>query len=150
MSPVNPGPSAPTVTRGNSIAVLPFANLSPDAENAFFADGIHDNLLTQLSKISALRVISRTSVMGYRDRAQNLRQIGEELGVANIVEGGVQRAGGFLRINVQLIDAQTDENIWAESYDRELTTENIFAIQSEITSAISAALQANLLPQEIA
>ncbi len=132
-----------------SIAVLPFANRSADAdESTFFSDGIHDDLLTHLSKIRELKVISRTSVMGYRDTEKNMRQIGEELGVANILEGGVQRAGNRVRINAQLIDAQTDEHIWAEIFDRELTAENIFDIQQDISLAIAAALEAELSTQE--
>ncbi|MFT5139028.1 MAG: TolB-like protein/Tfp pilus assembly protein PilF [Lysobacterales bacterium] len=132
-----------------SIAVIPFQNRSANEENAeFFSDGVHDELLTNLSKISALKVISRTSVMSYRDTTKNLRQIGEELGVANILEGGVQRAGNTVRINVQLINATTDEHIWADIYDRELTAENIFAIQSEIAEAIAVALKATLSPGE--
>jgi len=132
-----------------SIAVLPFQNRSANEENAaFFSDGVHDELLTDLSKIKALKVISRTSVMNYRDTTKNLRQVGEELGVANILEGGVQRAGDRVRINVQLIDAKTDELLWADIFDRQLTATNIFLIQSEIATAIANALQASLLPNE--
>lgn len=132
-----------------SIAVLPFQNRSANEENAaFFADGIHDELLTNLSGIKALKVISRTSVMNYRDTAKNLRQVGKELGVATILEGGVQRAGDRVRIMVQLIDAKTDRNLWAETYDRQLTATNLFIIQSEISLAIADALRANLLPIE--
>jgi len=131
-----------------SIAVLPLDNLSPDPENAFFADGIHGDLLTQLSKIGSLKVISRTSVMEYRDSPKNMREIGQELGVATILEGDVRRAGGTVRINVQLIDAETDEHLWAETYDRELTAENVFAIQADIATNIAAALKAELLPAE--
>ncbi len=106
-----------------SIAVLPFSNESAAEENAeFFANGIHDNLLTQLAKIRSLKVISRTSVMEYRDTTKNMRQIGQELGVATILEGGVRRAGDVVQINVQLINVETDEHLWAEIYDRELTT----------------------------
>jgi TolB-like protein/cytochrome c-type biogenesis protein CcmH/NrfG len=133
-----------------SIAVLPFTNRSPDANDAYFTDGVHDDLLTQLAKIEAFSVISRTSVMEYRDTAKNLKQIGEELGVANIMEGAVQRAGNRVRINVQLIDAISDEHLWAEVYDRELTTENLFDIQSEIAQAIANALHATLSDTEIA
>jgi len=133
-----------------SIAVLPFTNRSPNADDAYFTDGIHDDLLTQLAKIEAFSVISRTSVMEYRDTSKNLKQIGTELGVANIMEGAVQRAGSRVRINVQLIDAASDEHLWAEVYDRELTTENLFDIQSEIAVAIAGALQATLTDSEIA
>jgi TolB-like protein/Flp pilus assembly protein TadD len=132
-----------------SIAVIPFRNRSENEENAeFFSDGVHDELLTNLSKIKELKVISRTSVMNYRDTTKNMKQIGEELGVANILEGGVQRAGNTVRINVQLIDAATDEHLWAKVYDRQLTAENIFAIQTEIAHAIASALEATLSPRE--
>jgi TolB-like protein/Tfp pilus assembly protein PilF len=144
----NEANATPAPTR-KSIAVLPFANRSTDAgESQFFSDGIHDDLLTHLSKINDLKVISRTSVMSYRDTQKNMRQIGQELGVATLLEGGVQRAGKRVRINAQLIDAQTDEHLWAEIFDRELTTENIFDIQQEISLAIAAALEAELSPQE--
>ena len=136
--------------RSKSIAVLPFTNRSPNADDAYFTDGVHDDLLTQLAKIGAFSVISRTSVMEYRDTAKNLKQIGEELGVGNIMEGSVQRSGSRVRINVQLIDAGTDEHMWAEIYDRELTTENLFDIQSEIAQAIATALHATLTDTEIA
>ena len=132
-----------------SVAVIPFQNRSANEENAaFFSDGVHDELLTNLSKIEDLKVISRTSVMSYRDTTKNLRQIGAELGVANILEGGVQRAGDTVRINVQLIDAASDEHLWAKVYDRRLTAANIFAIQSEIAQAIAQALEATLSPRE--
>jgi len=133
-----------------SIAVLPFTNRSPNADDVYFTDGVHDDLLTQLAKIDAFSVISRTSVLEYRDTAKNLKQIGEELGVANIMEGAVQRSGNRVRINVQLIDAGSDEHLWAEVYDRELTTENLFEIQSEIAQAIAGAMQATLTDSEIA
>ena len=133
-----------------SIAVLPFDNRSAQSEDEFFVDGIHDDILTQLAKIGALKVISRTSVMVYRDVTRNMREIGEQLGVATILEGGVQRAGDTIRINAQLIDAETDEHLWAEIYDRELTAQNIFAIQSEIATSIAEELQATLSPQEVA
>ena len=133
-----------------SIAVLPFTNRSPNADDAYFTDGVHDDLLTQLAKIDAFSVISRTSVLEYRDTAKNLKQIGEELGVGNIMEGAVQRSGNRVRINVQLIDAVSDEHLWAEVYDRELTTENLFDIQSEIARSIATALQATLTDSEIA
>ncbi|GMR14763.1 MAG: hypothetical protein BMS9Abin30_0370 [Gammaproteobacteria bacterium] len=140
------GPKAPD---RKSIAVIPFRNRSANEENtAFFSDGVHDELLTNLAKISALKVISRTSAMAYRDTTKNMRQIGEELGVANILEGGVQRAGNSVRINVQLIDAASDEHLWAKVYDRELTAENLFAIQSEIAREIANALEATLSPRE--
>jgi TolB-like protein/Tfp pilus assembly protein PilF len=136
------------VTDNKSIAVLPFANRSKSEDDAYFVDGIHDDILTQLSKITDMKVISRTSVMGYRGTTKNMKTIGEELGVATLLEGGVQRAGNQVRINVQLIDANKDEHIWGEIYDRELTTANIFAIQSEIATAIANALRATLSPEE--
>ena len=131
-----------------SIAVLPFTSRSTDPENTIFADGIHDDLLTRLANVEALKVISRTSVMEYRDTTRNLRQIAEELGVATVLEGAIQRAGNNVRINVQLIDAETDEHLWAKTYDRELTARNIFEIQSEISAEITTALKAALTPQE--
>ena len=131
-----------------SVAVLPFSNRSPDPDNQFFADGIHDDLLTRLADIDSLRVISRTSVNEYRDTTKNLRDIGTELDVTTIVEGAVQRSGDYVRITVQLIDAATDEHLWADSYDRELTTQNLFAIQSEISTQIASALRAELTPEE--
>ena len=135
-------------TEPPSIAVLPFSNRSPDPDNQFFADGIHDDLLTRLADIESLRVISRTSVNEYRNTSKNLRDIGTELDVTTIVEGAVQRSGNQVRITVQLIDAATDEHLWADSYDRELTTENLFAIQSEISTQIATALRAALTPEE--
>lgn len=151
-----PAVSAGSASAGKShaedktIAVLPFTNRSPNADDAYFTDGVHDDLLTQLAKIDAFSVISRTSVMEYKDTAKNLKQIGQELGVANILEGAVQRSGSRVRINVQLIDAGSDEHLWAEVYDRQLTTENLFDIQSEIAKSIAGALQATLTASEIA
>src|SRR5204863_6000562 len=129
-----------------SIAVLPFENLSDEKENAYFADGVQDDVLTNLSKISDLRVISRTSVMQYRRRPTNLREIGKALGVSNILEGSVRRSGNRVRINVQLIDANTDEHVWANDYDRDVT--DVFAIQSDLAREIANALQAKLSPAE--
>jgi TolB-like protein/Tfp pilus assembly protein PilF len=134
--------------RRPSIAVLPFENRSDDKEDAYFVDGIHDDILTQLSKISALRVISRTSVERFRKTDLSVQQIAQQLGVKSILEGGVQRAGDRVRINVQLIDAETDAHHWAETYDRELTVANMFAIQSELAAAIASALKASLTPAE--
>lgn len=135
--------------REKSVAILPFQNRSADEENAaFFADGVHDELLTNLSRIEALKVISRTSVAQYRDTTKTMRQIGEELGVTTLLEGGVQRAGDSIRINVQLIDAKSDQHLWAETYDRQLTAGNIFDIQTEIAMAITGALQTALSPEE--
>ncbi|MEY2919305.1 MAG: hypothetical protein RL261_610, partial [Pseudomonadota bacterium] len=133
---------------GPSIAVLPFENRSREADDAFFVDGIHDDILTQLSKVSALKVISRTSVERFRDTELPVRDIAAQLGVTSILEGGVQRGGDRVRVTVQLIDAATDTHLWAESYDRELSAENIFAIQSEVAAAIAAALRAELTAGE--
>jgi TolB-like protein/Tfp pilus assembly protein PilF len=129
-----------------SIAVLPFQNLSDDPQNAYFADGIQDDVLTSLSKIGDLRVISRTSVMQYRDKATNVRDIGKALGVSNVLEGSVRRAGNKVRVNVQLIDANSDEHVWANDYDRDVT--DVFAIQSDLAQKIAEALQAKLSPGE--
>jgi TolB-like protein len=126
---------------------LPFENLSSDKENAFFTDGVQDEILTDLAKIADLKVISRTSVMQYKSGlARNLRKIGEELGVAHVVEGSVQRAGNKVRVNAQLIDARDDRHEWAENYDRPI--DDVFAIQSEIAKAIADQLQAKLSPAE--
>ena len=134
---------------GNSIAVLPFRNRSAMAEDAYFVDGIHDDILTQLAKLSSLgKVISRTSMEQYRGTSKAIPQIGRELGVATILEGGIQRAGDRVRFNVQLIDAATDEHLWAETYDRTLTASNIFAIQSEIVETIVQQLNMNLTSEE--
>lgn len=131
-------------TGDHSIAVLPFANRSNRDEDLFFTDGIHDDLLTQLAKISDLKVISRTSVMQYRDTEKRIPEIAAELGVSTILEGGVQRAGQRIRINAQLIDVATDEHIWAETFDREMTIDNLFDIQSEITRQIVTAVKGEL------
>lgn len=132
----------------DSIAVLPFSSRSTDAENQYFADGIHDDILTRLANVESLRVISRTSVNEYRDTTKNMRQIGRELGVATLVEGAVQRSGDQVRITVQLIDAATDEHIWAKNYDEALTIQNVFDIQSQISTQIASALRAALTPQD--
>lgn len=132
----------------NSIAVLPFDNRSSQQEDEFFTTGIHDDLLTQLAQISSLRVISRTSVMQFKNTSKSIREIAELLGVATILEGGVQRAGNQVRINMQLIDAATDTHLWAQTYDRELTANNIFTIQSEIATAVTQAMRATLSPAD--
>src|SRR5437899_1441262 len=129
-----------------SIAVLPFENLSADPENAFFADGVQDEILTNLAKIADLKVISRSSVMQYRAPTRNLRQIANELGVAHLLEGNVQRAGNRVRVSTQLIDARTDAHLWAENYHRPL--DDVFAIQSEIAKAVADQPQAKLSPAE--
>jgi len=130
----------------HSIAVLPFTTVGP--ENEAFRVGVHDALLTQLAKVRDLRVTSRTSVMDYEGTRKSIPQIGEELGVARILEGGVQRADDVVLINVQLIDAATDNHLWAESYTRDLSTSNLIAIQTEIVRAIARELRAVLAPEE--
>jgi TolB-like protein/class 3 adenylate cyclase/Tfp pilus assembly protein PilF len=130
-----------------SIAVLPFENLSRDPDNAFFTDGVQDQILTALAKVADLKVISRTSAMQYKSGiARNLREIGQQLGVAHLLEGSVQRAGNKVRVNAQLIDARTDAHLWAENYDRPLA--DVFAIQSEIAQSIAEQLQARLSSRE--
>src|SRR6266513_2324315 len=130
-----------------SIAVLPFQNLSDEKENAYFADGMQDDILTNLSKIGDLKVISRTSVMSYRGEGmRNVREIGKTLGVATLLEGSVRRIGNRVRVNVQLINASNDEHIWAEDYDRDLT--DVFAIQTDLAQKIVYTLQAKLSPNE--
>ena len=130
-----------------SIAVLPFASLSDDKNDAYFADGVQDQILNNLAKVSDLKVISHTSVRQYKTGAErNMREIGRQLGVAYIMEGSVQRARDRLRINAQLIDARTDTHIWAETYDR--TAADLFAIQSELAQSIVTQLKAKLSPQQ--
>ncbi len=131
-----------------SIAVLPFANRSNQADDMFFTDGIHDDLLTQLAKIRDLKVISRTSVMQYKNTEKTIPEIARELNVATILEGGIQRAGKRIRINAQLIDVATDRHLWAETFDREMTMENIFDIQSEIARQIVTAVRGELTEEE--
>ena len=141
-----PGQSASAIVE-KSIAVLPFENLSTEKQNEYFADGVQDQILTDLSQIADLKVISRASVMQYKSGiARNLREIGRQLGVATVVEGSVQRAGNRVRVNAQLVDARTDAHIWAQTYDRDLA--DVFAIQSEIAKAIADQLQAKLSPNE--
>jgi len=142
-----PGETNPTADLHRpvaSIAVLPFDNRSPNSENAYFADGIHDDLLMLLSRLGDLKVVSRTSVEKFRDTEESLPQIGRTLGVGHVLEGAVQRVGDRVRVSVQLVDAAEDDHLWAESYDRELTAANVFAIQSEVAAAITEALQATL------
>src|SRR5438067_4326263 len=130
-----------------SIAVLPFDNRSSDKENAYFTDGVQDEILTNLAKIADLKVISRTSVMHYKSGiARNLREIAGQLGVAHVVEGSVQRIGTRVRVNAQLVDARTDRRLWGQTYDRDLA--DVFAIQSEIAKTIADQLQAKLSPSE--
>jgi TolB-like protein/DNA-binding winged helix-turn-helix (wHTH) protein/Tfp pilus assembly protein PilF len=145
--PVAPAQISKIVLPEKSIAVLPFANLSDDKENAFFTEGVQEDILTALAKFADLKVISRTSVANYvAGPHRNLREIGHELGVANILEGSVRRAGGKVRVTAQLIEMRTNTHLWAETYDRELA--DVFAIQSDIAQRIAAALQAKLAPEE--
>lgn len=128
------------------VAVLPLKALSTEDEGIFLAAGLHDDLLTRLARLAAFRVISRTSVMEYANTSKNLRQIGAELGAGYILEGGLQAIGGRVRINAQLIDAATDEHLWAETFDRPLTTANLFEVQADIAEAIAGALHSALRP----
>src|SRR5216110_2971490 len=138
-------PSAATIAN-KSIAVLPFDNLSGDPQNAYFSEGVQDEILTRLAKIAELKVISRTSTQRFKSAPNDLRQIAQQLGVANILEGSVQKANDQVRVNVQLINAMTDAHIWAETYDRKLT--DIFAVESEIAKTIAETLQARLTGSE--
>jgi serine/threonine-protein kinase len=141
------GTSAAVAIPEKSIAVLPFDNLSDEKENAYFADGVQDEILTHLARIADLKIISRVSVMQYKSGvARNLREIGQQLGVAHVVEGSVQRAANRVRVNAQLVDARTDRQLWGQTYDRDLA--DVFAIQSEIAKAIAEQLQAKLSPRE--
>ena len=140
--------SSPTAVAipAKSVAVLPFENLSTEKDNAYFADGIQDEILTGLAKIGDLKVISRTSTQGYGSRPQNLAEIGRQLGVAHVLEGSVQKAGSRVRVNVQLIDAASDDHLWAETYDR--TLEDVFAVETEVAQKIASSLQAQLTRDE--
>jgi serine/threonine-protein kinase len=140
-----PGPAEP-----RSVAALPFENLSPDPDHAYFAASIHNDILARLAMISTLKVVSRTSVLEYQGTTKNLQAISKELGVDAILEGTVHRVGDNVRINVQLVDAKSDEHLWAQLYDRELTAQNIFAIQTEMATAIAQALKATLSSEEAA
>jgi TolB-like protein/predicted negative regulator of RcsB-dependent stress response len=135
-----PAPEAPA----KSIAVLPFENLSADRDNEYFVAGMQDLILTKLAEIGELKVISRTSTMKYRSRPENLRQVGAELGVANLLEGSVQRRGNAVLISVQLVDAATDTHLWAESYQR--TLDNVFGVEGEVAGKVADALKARLSP----
>lgn len=146
-SSVPPAPSRPPAADTKSIAVLPFTNMSPDKENEFLADGIHEDVITSLAKIRDLKVISRTSVLAYRDTAaRNLKKIAADLGVAVVLEGSVRRSGNRVRVTAQLIDARTDEHLWAENYDGD--TSDVFALQAKLAQQIAAALKATLTPGE--
>ena len=154
--PASPSVEAPPAASGSladadqrtSIAVLPFRNTSGDPDAQAFTDGVHDDLLTQLSKIRSLKVISRTSVEEYRETTKSIPEIGRELGVDNVLEGGVQSAGGAFRINAQLIDAKSEGHLWAEQYEGDLSVASIFQVQSEIADAITEALRAQLTESE--
>ena len=141
-------PATDIAETDKSIAVLPFTNLSDDKENAYFADGVHEDILTNLANIAELKVISRTSMLQYRDTVKTVRQIGQELGVAYVLEGSVRRTGNKVRVTGQLIRTATDEHLWAKNYDRDLT--DIFAIQTEVAHTIVSSLNAVLTPQESA
>ena len=129
-----------------SIAVLPFENLSDDKNAAYFADGIQDEILTKLASIADLKVISRTSTAKYKSKPEDLKTVSQQLGVANVLEGSVQRAADKVRVNVQLIDARADSHLWAKTYDRDM--KDVFAIQSEVAQEIADSLQAKLSPAE--
>lgn len=144
-SPPTSTPKSPAKSE-KSLAILPFENMSEGKDSAFFADGIHEDILTDLALVRALRVVSRTSVMQYRGTTKTIHQIAQELGVAYILEGSVRRAGNKVRVTAQLIDTATDEHVWAKNYDRDLT--DVFSIQSELSQAIASALSAALSPQE--
>ena len=130
----------------NGVAVLPFENLSPDPDNAYFADGIQEEILTRLASIAGLKVISRTSTQQYQSKPRNLREIAKQLGVVHILEGSVQKVADQVRVSIQLINAQTDAHLWAESYDRNLT--DILGIESEIAKRIAESLQTKLTGRE--
>ena len=138
--------AGPTTIPDKSIAVLPFENLSDDKSSAYFADGIQDEILTKLASIADLKVISRTSTAKYKSKPEDLKVVSQQLGVATVVEGTVQRAADKVRVNVQLIDARADAHLWAKSYDRDI--KDIFAVESEISQEIADALQAKLSPNE--
>jgi TolB-like protein/Tfp pilus assembly protein PilF len=142
---VAPTAAPPDAVDPKSVAVLPFENMSEDKDNAFFSDGVHEDVLTNLSFVRDLHVVSRTSVMQYRGTTKPIKQIGKELGVAYVLEGSVRRVGNKVRVTGQLIDARTDEHVWAKAYDRDLT--DIFAIQGELAQAIADALQSVLSPE---
>src|SRR5438309_2809787 len=125
-----------------SIAVLPFDNLSDDKSNAYFAEGIQDEILTRLSKIAALKVISRSSTQKYKSAPDNLREVGRQLGVANLLEGSVQKIANAVHVNVQLIRVATDEHLWAESYNRKL--DDVFGVEAEVATAIADQLNTKL------
>jgi TolB-like protein len=142
----NVAPSLATAASNKSIAVLPFDNLSRDPDNAYFCEGVQDEILTRLAKVADLKVISRTSTQHFKSAPENLPAIAKQLGVAHILEGSVQKANDQVRVNVQLINAMTDAHLWADTYDRKLT--DIFAVESEIAKTIAETLQARLTGSE--
>ncbi|MSU65925.1 MAG: hypothetical protein EXS38_07455 [Opitutus sp.] len=144
--PVSAAQPPPDFAPAKSVAVLPFANRSPDKENEFFTDGVHEDILTNFFNIRALRVVSRTTVEQYRGTKKSMKEIGAELGVAYILEGSVQRVGNKVHVTGQLIDARTDAHLWAKSFDKDLS--DVFAIQAEVAKAIAAELRTVLSPQE--
>src|SRR5437870_30773 len=139
-------PSSSSEVPAKSIAVLPFDNLSRDPDNAYFCEGVQDEILTRLAKVADLKVISRTSTQHFKSTPENLPQIAKQLGVAHILEGSVQKASDQVRVNVQLINALTDAHLWADTYDRKLT--DIFAVESDIAKSIADALRAKLTGSE--
>ena len=143
---LDPAAARPAPKDDKSIAVLPFTNMSEEKDSGFFADGVHEDILTNLAHIASLRVVSRTSVMEYRGKTENIRQIAEKLGVTYVLEGSVRRAGNKVRVTGQLINARTDVHVWAQSYDRDLS--DTFAIQAELAREIASALSAALSPEE--
>src|SRR5213075_2495404 len=140
------GPAASTELSAKSIAVLPFDNLSRDPDNAYFAEGVQDEILTRLAKVADLKVISRTSTQRFKSAPPDLRDIAKQLGVMNVLEGSVQKANDQVRVNVQLINALSDAHLWADTYDRKLT--DIFSVESEIAKTIADTLQAKLSGSE--
>src|SRR4029450_13316625 len=143
--PAAAGSASNPIVPHKSIAVLPFENLSKDKGDAFLADGVQDYVLTKLAKIADLKVISRTSVMQYRGK-QDLRQIGEALGVSHVLHGTVRRSNGKVHINAQLVDARTDTHVWAEEYDRDMN--EVFAIEAEVAQSIANQLRTRVSPRE--
>ncbi len=151
MSAAEAGPSAtpaPVAISRKSIAILPFENRSAEKENEYLTDGIHEDILTNLSRVQDLKVVSRGAVLGYKAGAnRNLRQIASELGVGSVVEGSVQRSGNRIRVSTQLVDTSSSQSVWADTYDRQLT--DVLEIQTQISQEIAKALTANLSPTEI-
>jgi adenylate cyclase len=147
-APTTPYVAVPVEGEEPAIAVLPFDNFSPNPDDAYFADGMHEEIITQLSRISAIKVISRTSVMQYREESKPVRDIAAELGVNYVLEGSARKAEDRVRLTVQLIDADRDEHVWAEEYDRDLTAAHLFEIQSEVAERVASALEVELTASE--